>query len=104
MEAIPLRQREKPAPERVLVIGERRCSSPPSCSTCGSRRKTWLRSLGWVCTGCFDQCKEAAEQCIEVGSGVARMRQAYERAILSYHAADQAVVSELAPTSSEVSQ
>jgi predicted amidophosphoribosyltransferase len=90
MEAIPLRQREKPAPARVLVIGERRRSFPPSCSTCGSRRKTWLRSLGWVCTGCFDQCKATAEECIEVGSGVARMRQAYARAILSYQAAHPA--------------
>jgi len=90
MEAIPLRKCEKTEPERVLVIGERRCSSPTSCSTCGSRRKTWLRSLGWVCTGCFDQCKETAEQFIEVGSGVTRMRQAYERAILSYHAAHPA--------------
>ena len=90
METIPLRPRAQPAPERVLVIGESRRSFPPSCSTCGSRRKTWLRRLGWVCTGCFDQCKEAAEQCIEVGSGVARMRQAYERAILSYQAAHPA--------------
>jgi len=90
MEAISLRQRETTAPERVLVIGERRRSSPPSCSTCGSRRKTWLKSLGWVYTGCFDQCKETAEQCIEVGSGVARLRQAYERAILSYQAAHPA--------------
>jgi predicted amidophosphoribosyltransferase len=90
MEAISLRQRETTAPERVLIIEESRRSSPPSCSTCGSRRKTWLRSLGWVCTGCFDQCKETAEQCIEVGSGVARMRQAYERAILSYQAAHPA--------------
>ena len=90
MEAIPLRQREKPAPERVLVIGESRRSFPPACSTCGSRRKTWLRRLGWVCTGCFDQCKATAEQCIEVGSGVAHMRQAYERAILSYQAAHPA--------------
>jgi hypothetical protein len=90
MEAFPLRQREQTAPERRLVIGERRRSSPTSCSTCGSRRKTWLRSFGWGCTACFDQCKETAEQCLEVGHGVARMRQAYERAILSYHAAHPA--------------
>jgi ribosomal protein L37AE/L43A len=90
METIPLRTREKTAPERVLVIGESRRSSPPSCSTCGSRRKTRLRSLGWVCTACFDQCKETAEQCLEVGSGVTRLRHAYERAILSYHAAHPA--------------
>lgn len=43
-----------------------------------------------MCTGCFDQCKETAEQCIEVGSDVARMRQAYARAILSYQAAHPA--------------
>jgi len=72
MEAIPLRQRATTVPERVLVIGESRRSFPTSCSTCGSRRKTWLRSLGWVCTGCFDQCKETAEECIEVGSGDAK--------------------------------
>lgn len=90
MEAIPLRKREKTALERVLVIGENRRSSPPSCSTCGSRRKTWLRSFGWVCIAYFDQCKETAEQGLEVGSGVARLRQAYERAILSYHAAHPA--------------
>ena len=90
MEASPLRKREKTAPERVLVIGENRRSSPPSCPTCGSRRKTWLRSLGWVCTACFDECKETAEQGLAVGSGVARLRQTYERAILSYHAAHPA--------------
>ena len=90
MAVIPLRPREKRAPARVLVIGESRRSSPPPCSTCGSRRKTWLRRLGWVCTGCFDQCKATAEHCIEVGSGVARMRQAYARAILSYQAAHPA--------------
>jgi hypothetical protein len=91
MDAIPLRPRETTAPEPVFVIGESRRSFPPSCSTCGSRRKTWLRRLGWGCTGCFDQWKETAEQCIDVGSGVARMRQAYERAILSYHAAHPAL-------------
>jgi len=104
MEAIHIRKHEKTEPERVLAIGERRRSSSTHCSICGSRRKTWLRSLGWVCTVCFDQCKETAEKFIEVGSGVTRMRQAYERAILSYHAADQAVVSELFPTNSEVPQ
>ena len=90
MEAIPLRKHAQTEPARMLVISERRCSSQTPCSTCGSRRKTWLRRLGWVCTGCFDQCKETAEQCIEVGSGVARMRQAYARAILSYQAAHPA--------------
>ena len=84
MEAIPIRTREKLQPDHVLVIGERRRSFPTPCFTCGSRRKTWLRSLGWVCTACFDQCKETAEQGLEVGSGVARLCQAYERAILSY--------------------
>ena len=33
-----------------------------------------------MCTACFDQCKETAEQCLEVGSGAARLRHAYERA------------------------
>jgi ribosomal protein L37AE/L43A len=81
MEAIHIRKREKTEPARVLVISESRRSSQTPCSTCGSRRKTWLSSLGWVCTACFDQCKETAEQGIEVGSGVARMRQAYDRAM-----------------------
>jgi hypothetical protein len=97
MEAIPIRTREKLHPDHVLVIGERRRSFPTPCSTCGSRRKTWLRKLGWVCTACFDQCKERAEQFIDAGSGVARLRQAYNQAILSYHAAQQASVAELAP-------
>jgi hypothetical protein len=99
MEAIPLRTHEKMAPEWVLVIGESRCSSPPPCSTCGSRRKTWLRSLGWVCTACFDQCKERAEQCLEVGSGAARMHQAYARAIVSYQAAHPAPSPDVPPSS-----
>jgi hypothetical protein len=103
MEAIQIRTREKLQPDHVLVIGERRRSFPTPCSTCGARRKTWLKSLGWVCTACFDQCKERAEQCLEVGSGVARLRQAYERAILSYHAAQQAGVAALAPQGSAVS-
>lgn len=94
MEAIPFCTRTTTAPERVLVMGESRRSSLPSCSTCGSRRKTWLRSLGWVCTACFDQCKEIAEQCLEVGSGVTRLRHAYEQAILSYHAAHPTPVPE----------
>src|SRR5258706_6854558 len=88
---------------RVLVIGERRRSFPTHCSTCGSRRKTWLRSLGWVCTVCFEQCKERAEQCLEVGNGVARLHHAYEQAILSYHVAHPAGVSELAPQRSAIS-
>ena len=90
METIPLRPRAQPAPERVLVIGESRRSFPPSCSPCGSWRKTWLRSGGWVYTACFDQCKETADQYLEVGSGAARLRHAYERALLSYHAAHPA--------------
>ena len=103
MEAIQIRTHEKLHPDHVPVIGERRRSSPTPCSTCGSRRKTWLRSLGWVCTACFDQCKERAEQFLEAGSGVARLRQAYERAILSYHAAHPAGVAELAPQGRAVS-
>jgi hypothetical protein len=84
MEAIPLRPRKQPAPARVLVLGERRCSALPSCAICGSRRKTWLRRVGWVCTACFDHCKERAEQWLDVGSGVARLRHAYEQAMLAY--------------------
>jgi hypothetical protein len=90
METIPLRPREQMAPQRVLVIGESRRSSPSPCSTCGARRKTWLRSVGWVCTACFDQCKETADRFIEVGSGAARMRHAYARAIVAYQAAHPA--------------
>jgi hypothetical protein len=43
-----------------------------------------VSNLGWVCTICFERCKAAAEQLIEVGNGVSRMRQAYELAIHSY--------------------
>jgi hypothetical protein len=82
-------RKEKTDPERVLVLRERRTSSHTPCAACGSRRKTWQSSLGWVCTVCFDQCKETAEQLIEVGSGVSRMRHAYELAVLSYHAAHE---------------
>ena len=82
-------RKEKTDPERILVLQERRTSSHTPCATCRSRRKTWQRSLGWVCTVCFDQCKETAEQLIEVGSGVSRMRHAYELAVLSYHAAHE---------------
>ncbi len=87
MEAVTIRKQEKTTSERILVIGERRRSSQTHCSTCGSRRKTWLDSLGWVCTVCFDRCKETAEQLIEAGNGVSRMRQAYELAIRSYQVA-----------------
>ena len=89
METIPLRTREQMAPQRVLVIGESRRSSPPPCSTCGAG-ETWLRRVGWVCTACFDQRKETADRVIEVGSGAARMRQAYARAIVAYQAAHPA--------------
>jgi hypothetical protein len=87
MEAMNNHKKEKAASERVLVIGEKRRSSQTHCSMCGSRRTTWLDRLGWVCTVCFDRCKETAEQLIEVGSGVSRMRQAYELAIRSYQVA-----------------
>lgn len=87
-------KKEKTGLERILVLRERRTSSRTPCAACGSRRKTWQSSLGWVCTSCFDQCKEAAEQLIEVGSGVSRMQHAYELAVLSYHAAHEGCAAE----------
>ena len=70
--------------ERVVIMRERRITSAEHCSTCDSRRKTWAPDLGWVCTVCFERCKARAEQVVEVGSGVSRLRQAYENAIHSY--------------------
>ena len=84
MGAIARLREEKYGVERVVVLWERRITSSEHCSTCDSRRKTWVISLGWACTICFERCKAEAEQFVEVGSGVARMRQAYERAIHSY--------------------
>lgn len=71
----------------VLVFRERRITSSEHCPTCDSRRKSWVDSLGWVCTACFERYQEVAEQVVDVGSGVARMRQAYELAIHSYQQA-----------------
>jgi ribosomal protein L37AE/L43A len=78
---------EKPRTEKAVVLWERRTSSHEHCSECGSRRRTWVDSLGWICTSCFDQCKEDAELLVEAGNGVTRLRQAYELAICSYRAA-----------------
>src|SRR5215470_17505446 len=89
MTASDTRKKERTDPARIVVLRERRTSSRTPCAACGSRRKTWQSSLGWVCTSCFDKCKETAEQLIEVGSGVSRMRHAYELAVLSYHAAHE---------------
>jgi len=75
---------EKYDTERVVVLRERRITSAEHCPKCDSRRKTWVSSLGWVCTICFEHCKATAEQLIEVGTGVSRLRQAYELAIHSY--------------------
>jgi len=77
-------QREKSGTERVVVMRERRITSSEHCPTCDSRRKTWVQNLGWVCTVCFERCKARAEQLVDVGAGVSRLRQAYEHAIHSY--------------------
>jgi hypothetical protein len=71
-------------PTRIPVISEFRIATAEPCLHCGSRRKTLVASLGWICTGCFDHCKEEAEKLLEVGSGVVHIRQAYELAICSY--------------------
>ena len=84
MAAVSFVLEEKYNPERVVVLRERRITSSEHCPTCDSRRKTWVSLLGWVCTVCFERCKAEAEQLVEVGSGVSRMRQAYELAIHSY--------------------
>lgn len=84
MVAVSLLQEEKYDPARVVVLRERRITSSEHCPVCDSRRKTWVSTLGWVCTICFERCKAEAEQLIEVGHGAARMRQAYELAIHSY--------------------
>ena len=84
MGVVSLVPKEKNGAERVVVLRERRITSSEHCPTCDSRRKTWVRALGWICTICFEHCKAQAERLIEVGSGVSRLRQAYERAIHSY--------------------
>ena len=84
MAAIGAQKSEEKKHERVPVIGEWRISTSDQCPHCGSRRKTLVASLGWICTTCFDHCKEEAEKLVEVGSGVSHMRQAYQLAICSY--------------------
>ena len=69
---------------RVPVIGELRRSTSEPCSRCRSRRETLVASLGWICTTCFDQCKEEAEKPIEERHAVYRIPEAYKRAIRSY--------------------
>ena len=69
---------------RVPVLGELRISTSTHCSRCQSRRKTLVASLGWICTTCFDRCKEEAEKLVVEGSAVQRIPAAYERAVRSY--------------------
>src|SRR5262245_56985478 len=71
----------------VLVFRERRSTAAARCPTCNSRRQSWVSSLGWVCTACFERYKEGAEHLVKVGEGVTRMRQAYELAIEAYQRA-----------------
>ncbi|HXG21879.1 MAG TPA: hypothetical protein VNN62_22725 [Methylomirabilota bacterium] len=80
-------KKEAPTSAGVLVFCERRITSSDHCLTCHSRRKTWVSNLGWVCTACFEHYKQAAEQVVEVGQGVARLRHAYELAIHAYQRA-----------------
>jgi hypothetical protein len=84
MEAVSVQKQDNKKHERIPVIGEWRISTSDQCPHCGSRRKTLVNGLGWICTTCFDQCKEEAEKVVEVGSGVSQMRQAYQLAISSY--------------------
>jgi ribosomal protein L37AE/L43A len=73
---------------RVPVVGELRISTSDQCSRCRSRRKTLVASLGWICTTCFDRCKEKAEKLVVERNAVHRIPEAYERAILSYSKLD----------------
>lgn len=102
MEAVAMSLTEKPKAGKSVVLCERRMSSHEHCPACGSRRKTRVADLGWICTSCFDQCKEAAELVVEAGSGVTRLRQAYELAICSYRAEHEAPMSQPLPTSSDL--
>lgn len=102
MEAIAMSSTEKSRDRRAIVLCERRISSHEHCPECGSRRKTRVADLGWICTSCFDQYKEAAELVVEAGSGVTRLRQAYELAICSYRAEHEAPVGQPVPTSSNL--
>jgi hypothetical protein len=74
----------EPQLTRVPVMGELRRSTSEPCSRCRSRRKTLVASLGWICTPCFDQCKEEAEKLIGERHAVSRIPEAYKRAIHSY--------------------
>src|SRR4029434_6394804 len=69
---------------RVPVMGELRRSTSEHCSRCRSRRKTLVASLGWICTTCFDQCKEEAEKLMWARHAVYRIPEPYKRAIHSY--------------------
>jgi hypothetical protein len=69
---------------RVPVVGELRIATSNPCSRCGSRRKTLVASLGWICTACFDRCKEEAEKLVVERNAVYRIPEAYKRAIRSY--------------------
>ncbi len=69
---------------RVPVIGELRIFTPDQCPRCQSRRKTLVMSLGWICTRCFDQCKEEAERLVVERNAVRRIPEAYKRAIRVY--------------------
>jgi hypothetical protein len=69
---------------RVPVMGELRRSTSEPCSRCRSRRKTLVANLGWICTPCFDRCKEEAEKLIVERNAVQRIPEAYERAIRTY--------------------
>jgi ribosomal protein L37AE/L43A len=102
MEAVAMSLTEKAKAGKAVVLCERRTSSHEHCPACGSRRKTWVADLGWICTSCFDQCKEAAELVVEAGSGVTRLRQAYELAICSYRAEHVAPVDHQSAASSDL--
>ena len=41
-------------------------------------------AVGWICTACFDRCKEEAEKLVVERNAVHRIPEAYERAIRSY--------------------
>jgi hypothetical protein len=69
---------------RVPVIGELRISTPDQCLRCRSRRKTLVVNLGWICTRCFDQCKEEAERLVIERNAARRIPEAYKHAIRLY--------------------
>jgi hypothetical protein len=69
---------------RIPVVCELRISTTEQCARCRSRRKTLVASLGWICTSCFDRCKEEAEKLSVERNAVQRIPEAYARAIRSY--------------------